>query len=255
MVQVFDPTPAQGQAGQLGRALGMGLGSVGENIANNRMMQRQQAQQLAMQEHQSGILSKILSGNANQEDYSQLDQPTLMKLMELQNKQNQMAQQERAQQQRIELEEKKLSQKAESEKQKETTKVQEKVVPLQEALLRLQRMKDIGKGGNLGRGSSVKGFFGGQTAKDKAEYEQLGKSLISLATNIPIRNRIEFEVLAEKLYDSSLPDKEREGILNAMESIVNSSLKQYVGPKNFETIGQDSNAPKEKPSLDSFYKN
>lgn len=89
----------------------------------------------------------------------------------------------------------------------------------------VKEMKDLGKKGNLGRGSNILKVRGGETAKDYAQYEQLGKSLIQLSTTIPIRNRQEFETLAHNLYDPSLPDAAREGILNAMENILNRSLQ------------------------------
>lgn len=100
----------------------------------------------------------------------------------------------------------------------------EKMQPLHSGLQTIEEMRKIGEHGNLGRGSAIKGFFGGDTAKHRAQYEQLGKSLISLSSNIPIRNKAEFEALAHNLYDPSLPDDAREGILNAMESIIKRSL-------------------------------
>lgn len=106
---------------------------------------------------------------------------------------------------------------SEKEKEKEST--------FQSGLDILNQMRNIRKKGNIGRGSQITKHIGGETAKDFGEYEQLGKSLISLATNIPIRNRLEFETLAEKLYDPSIQDKEAEGILNAMEKIIKNNLK------------------------------
>lgn len=103
--------------------------------------------------------------------------------------------------------------------------------PLQSGLATVKRMRELGKKGNLGRGSGVwSSLFGGETAKEYGEYEQLGKSLISLASNIPIRNKAEFETLAAGLYDPSIRDSEREGILNAMERIISQSM----GNENME---------------------
>lgn len=95
---------------------------------------------------------------------------------------------------------------------------------IQNALGSVEKMRSIRSKGNLGRGSSLLGFFGGETARDRGEYEQLGKSLISFASTIPIRNRLEFETLAEKLYDPSITDAESEGVLNSMEKILQDSL-------------------------------
>lgn len=88
----------------------------------------------------------------------------------------------------------------------------------------VKEMRDIGKKGNLGIGTGIRKVFSGEAAKDAGTYEQLGKSLIQLSTTIPIRNKLEFETLAEKLYDPSIRDAEREGILDAMENILNRSI-------------------------------
>lgn len=111
----------------------------------------------------------------------------------------------------------------------------------------LQRMKQLRKKGNLGRFSSAWGFFPGETAKDRGEYEQLGKSLISLSTNIPIRNRLEFETLAHRLYDPSLPDNEAEGVLNAMERIIDNNIKRL----NQTSESSQQETDKEKIKFDS----
>lgn len=111
----------------------------------------------------------------------------------------------------------------------------------------VQRMREIGKKGHLGIGSSIQGAFLGEARKDRGEYEQLGKSLISLASTIPIRNKVEFETLAHNLYDPSLSDEKREGILNAMEQIISQHLGSQGGSN------QMMNEPKkERPPLSSF---
>jgi hypothetical protein len=122
-----------------------------------------------------------------------------------------------------------------------------KTAPLQSAYQRVQRMKELGQGGRLGRGSGILGFFGGERAKESGEYERLGKSLIQYATNIPIRNRSEFETLAHDLYDPTIPDSKREGILNAMEQIILDSLGEQ-GSVPMETRRKRS----ERPPLSSF---
>jgi hypothetical protein len=111
-------------------------------------------------------------------------------------------------------------------KEKSSTQVkqEEKQQIYETGIKTIDRMRNIGKKGNLGRTSILFKGFGGETDKDFAEYEQLGKSLIALSTTIPIRNRLEFETLAHNLYDPSLTDSAREGILNALESILKSNL-------------------------------
>lgn len=105
--------------------------------------------------------------------------------------------------------------------------IRDKVEPLKAAKDALNQMRIIRDKGNLGIGASKIGYFGGETAKDIGEYQTLGNSLIQYATNIPIRNRIEFEKLAGHLGDPNITDQEAEGILEGMERIINNSLSQY----------------------------
>lgn len=125
----------------------------------------------------------------------------------------------------------------------------EKKMAAQSGLQTIQRMKELRKQGNLGfRGPSD--LFFPEVRKNRGEYEQLGKSLISLASNIPIRNQKEFETLSEQLYDSTISDARAEGILNAMERIISNAAGgeeltsgQSVGkeaPKRFSEIDEDT---------------
>lgn len=154
-----------------------------------------------------------------------------------------------------ELEKIKSLQKSEQLQGKKSEDLQANIAPLQAALARVNEMKNIRKKGNLGRGSSVLGFFGGETARDRGEYQTLGNSLIQYASNIPIRNRIEFEKLAGHLSDPSTTDSEAEGILNALEEIIGSSLSKFE--TNDETpmknkVGIPKNT--KKPPLSSFHR-
>lgn len=118
---------------------------------------------------------------------------------------------------------------------------------LEGALETLQRMKDLRKQGNLGWGSQISKFWSPEVRRQFGEYEQLGKSLISLASNIPIRNRQEFETLADKLYDPTISDDEAEGILSAMERIISNSQMAISD----EPMGRNSKK-NERPPLTSF---
>ena len=114
-----------------------------------------------------------------------------------------------------------------------------KNLPLQSALERVGKMKDIRKKNNLGRGSAVLGFFGGETAKDRGAYETLGNSLIQYATTIPIRNRVEFEQLAGRISDPSITDSEAEGILDELEGIIKDGLSGNESEEMDENILND----------------
>lgn len=124
---------------------------------------------------------------------------------------------------------------------------------LQTGLSTVQKMRNIGKRNNLGK-TLTRGVFGGEQAKDRAEYEQLGKSLISLASTIPIRNQLEFQTLSEKLYDPSLRDSEREGILDAMEHIITSELNQQGGMNQSQSMPQQQQQQQQEKRPLSFFK-
>lgn len=120
---------------------------------------------------------------------------------------------------------------------------QENISPFEGALKTIEEMEKLGSRGNLGIGTSARSLISPQTRRDAAEYERLGKSLISYASNIPIRNRQEFETLAHDLYDPSISDDAREGILSAMKKIIKNSINSYseIEPEK-----------KERPPLTSF---
>lgn len=141
------------------------------------------------------------------------------------------------------------------ETKKAKAKHQENVAPLHSALETIGRMESIGKKGNLGIGTKVRGVLSPQARREAAEYERLGKSLIQFSSNIPIRNRQEFEVLAHDLYDPSISDASREGILAALKRIIQSSMKQFEAPEEeFEARQPKQPAKKERPPLTSFLK-
>ena len=137
------------------------------------------------------------------------------------------------------------------ETKKAKTKYKENVTPLNSALDAIDTMENLGKKGNLGVGSKALGYIYPQTRKDRAEYERLGKSLISYASNIPIRNKQEFETLAHDLYDPSNSDATRAGILSAMKRIIQSSMEAYENPEE-EGAPSSKKANQERPPLTSF---
>jgi hypothetical protein len=119
--------------------------------------------------------------------------------------------------------------------------------PLRGALDVVGRMRAIRKKGNLGIGTNYSPFP--ETRQQAGEYEQLGKSLIQYASNIPIRNQKEFETLAAELYDPSITDARAEGVLDAMERIINNSLQKFEGQEGGSAKPSDK---KNRPPLSSF---
>jgi hypothetical protein len=59
--------------------------------------------------------------------------------------------------------------------------------------------------------------------------------------------------LAEDLFDASLPDSYREGVLNAMEDILRKSLSVY-DEEGTEEMMRSMNVKKNRPPLSSFGK-
>ena len=121
---------------------------------------------------------------------------------------------------------------AQTAKEKKDLENREKLAGLEAARERVERMRDIRKKGNLGFGSSVKSvgsniFGSGEVSKDIGEYETLGNSLISFASDIVIRNQKEFEKLTGRLTDPYITDKEAEGIINSLERIIKDSMAPY----------------------------
>jgi hypothetical protein len=115
------------------------------------------------------------------------------------------------------------------EKGQRTGKVENTAGAIRSGLQTVQEMNDIGAKGNLGWGTGVRKVWSAEAAKDAAQYERLGKSLIQLSTSIIPRNRLEFEVLAHDLYDPSVRDAAREGILTAMKNLLTRNLLEVEG--------------------------
>jgi len=84
----------------------------------------------------------------------------------------------------------------------------------------LDSMIDLGKKGNLGRGSGFKSFFGGETAKDFGRYSQLAKYVLTAGSSLVIRNQKEFETMAHGLLDPTLADSERQGYLEGLKEVI-----------------------------------
>ena len=222
-IQMFGTDPSKAQWGQLGQSLGQGLG-----IYQQR---QQQQQQMAQQQQQQSQLANALFGPQGAQQYGNLPAEQQLAVAKMMSAQQQQMQQQQEQQ------------------RKEQTKYQEKIAPFEGALETLDEMEKIGKRGKLGVGSYLKGIISPETRRDRAMYERLGKSLISYASNIPIRNRQEFETLAHDLYDPGISDDSRAGILEAMKRIIQNSMKSISSPEGAERAKP---AGKSKPPLQSF---
>ena len=110
---------------------------------------------------------------------------------------------------------------------------------LKGALAVVQRQKELLKTGHIGTkllaplmgGRKSFSIFSPEGMRVRGEFEQLGKSLISFGATIPIRNRLEFEILSQKLFDPSLNSNVLSGTLQAMERIIQNSLPEKAKQK------------------------
>ena len=81
------------------------------------------------------------------------------------------------------------------------------------------------KVGGLGKtGRKAGSTWSKEGNKIRAEYAQIGKQLIGMATTLPIKNKEEFVTLSEKLIDPTLSREEIEGTLNALQLRLDSAL-------------------------------
>lgn len=100
---------------------------------------------------------------------------------------------------------------------------QEKMQAAATGLETIKRQRERLKTGLLGT-NLWSSRLSGEGRKVRAGYVQAGKSLIQLASTLPIRNQQEFEALAEDLYDPNLTEETIEGILDEMEALISNSI-------------------------------
>lgn len=146
-----------------------------------------------------------------------------------------------------ELNEQKHNLSQQANESKTNQELNEKLAPFQSALKTIGHMRKLRNEGNLGFGSSYSPFS--KTRESAGKYSQLGKSLIQMASTIPIRNKTEFETLAQDLYDPNITDATANGILDAMEEIVSQGMQAYSG--NLNQNMQQQNI-QERPPLSQF---
>ena len=245
MVNIIGPGRSRGPS--IGQRLSAGLGrglDIGSRMFQEHQAKQEQAQALEAENEAAKRLGLDLSGIKDPKMRQKAFELSLLG----QQKERGFAHEKEM------MADKLIS--AESEKGiKEQQNLISKIAPLQGGIEVLNRMRMLRNRGNLGFGSSIKGLISPETRQDRGEYEQLGKSLISLATNIPIRNQQEFQTLAENLYDPSITDAQAKGILDAMERIISNSMRQFQGADSIGAINPSQQAPqKERPPLSSFHR-
>lgn len=124
-------------------------------------------------------------------------------------------------------------------------KKQEDLGKFETGLQTISQMRDVLKRGRLGRGTNITRLFGAGDARDAAEYEQLGKSLIPIvAAGVPVRNQKEFEEYKKVLTDASSSQAEIAGALDGLEKILAGKLgsNSAQNQKESSVNAQESNA-------------
>lgn len=132
-----------------------------------------------------------------------------------------------------------------------TKKKQEDTEKFSTGLQTIDAMRQIASKKNIGRGSQILGAFGGETARDRSEFAQLGTSLIPLvAAGVPIRNLREFEQYKKIITNPSSLLSEIEGALNGLERIFNEKLEGKE-----EKIGSQSKVSRKSEKIKFNAKN
>ncbi len=224
MVLVLDEAPSFGS--QLGRSLGQGLGSAVAGGAE-------------------GFANKI---NRKKEDEF-LEKEYGIKLSGITDPQT-----------RREFIQSAMASQAQGEKLRAAR--QEKEAPARQGLDTIARQRErlasghLGpKLGGIGQTPKIMSSLSNEGRKVRSGYEQAGKELIQLASTLPIRNKAEFEVLAERLYDPTLPEAAIEGILDEMEFHLKGALEGRELEdvyKEYSSGKQSTKPQKPKRSLSSF---
>ncbi len=233
MVTILPPPPPK-QPSFL-ESLGIGIADEVKNIPQ-RLQGMQAREELAKRKKQYSELTGMDLSSANEQDLSKAFESFM-------NHKNQIQVEKLKGENSLALEELR-GQKTNS---KEDAKKQEEIDQVEAALSSLKRMKALRKNGRLGFASGFAGAFSPETRKDRGEYSRLGRSLIAYATPIIIRNKVEFEALAEDLYDPNITDAEAEGILDGMEKIIRDNLSAKSGNRE-----QPQSPSKEKRPIGAF---
>jgi len=108
------------------------------------------------------------------------------------------------------------------------TKQLEKIKMMETGLGTIGRMRELipsAGGWTSGPLNKISSLFPGETQKNRAELESLGRSLIPLvAAGVPVRNQREFAEYSKIITDPSSSGPQLEGALNAIQDILERSI-------------------------------
>jgi len=107
-------------------------------------------------------------------------------------------------------------------------KEQEKHQMLATGLGTIQEMRNLLK--STGPSNWFQSLIPGETQKERAEFAQLGKSLIPLVSaGVSIRNQREFDEYKKVLTDPNAQQSKIEGALNGLENLLQRQVKEKEG--------------------------
>lgn len=131
-------------------------------------------------------------------------------------------------------------------------KQQEKVMALETGLGTIQKMRELIS--SAGPSNYIQGLLGGETTKNRAELEALGRSLIPLvAAGVPIRNQKEFEEYRKVITNPNSRQAELEGALNGIQSILERSTDSVEEMKRKKQKFSSTN-PEHRKKAEQLYK-
>ena len=113
-------------------------------------------------------------------------------------------------------------------------KQQEKQNNIQMGLETIDKMRQLIP--SAGPTNFIQGLFGGETTKNRAELETLGRSLIPLvAAGVPIRNQREFDEYRKIITNPNSRQSELEGALNGLQGLFERALTHSGNEKESST--------------------
>lgn len=237
MVQILQPRQRFGEL--LGQQIGQGLGNAAKSFTERLGMKKQQEQKSQLLGDENEALKSIYGI-----DLGQITDPEIRQLIIGEKLKGQTA------------------------SEKNAIEMNQKSAPLKIGLDTIQKMKAIKDRGNLGIGSSFLSAISTDARKDRAEYQQLGRSLIPLVSaGVGIRNEKEFEEYKKVITDPSASDDAIDGALHGLEDLLNRQMQEYSSsysnPFSSESMGKmmreggspfDMPQGKQRPPLSSFHR-
>lgn len=130
---------------------------------------------------------------------------------------------------------------------------EEKLKSIENGLGTIEQMRGLIS--SAGPSNWVQGLFGGETTKNRAELQSLGRSLIPLvAAGVPIRNQREFDEYSKVITNPNSQQAELEGALNGIEKVLTTAGEGRTKKSSKPKGSFDINNPEHKSRRDMVLK-